>query len=157
LPMSWHEIADTLPKSQVKVVRNPEVPGAYTAPLKVFFDVSNYCNLRCPHCLSDSLPTGRSFLSWHLLSRLLDECSDIGVFVIKFGGGEPFLHPRLLEALRYVRACDMASSVTTNGLICSSEIIQCVRECDTAISVSIDGDEETHDGIRGKGTFARTI
>ena len=87
---------------------------------------------------------------------VINEICSLGVLVLDFSGGEPFLR-RDLEALgSLTKALGCLSSVNTNGTLINQE-----RAARTAVSfdyvtVSIDGTEEVHDRIRGvKGTYRR--
>ncbi|MCU0241220.1 MAG: radical SAM protein [Vicinamibacteria bacterium] len=82
--------------------------------------VVDHCNLRCVHCCT---------LSPHLAPWCVtpgDLAKDLAALarvlrpqVLKITGGEPLLHPDLLEILRIARASRIADtlSLTTNGLL----------------------------------------
>ena len=37
-----------------RIINNPKVDNAFSAPIKIFLDPSTQCPLSCPFCLSDS-------------------------------------------------------------------------------------------------------
>ena len=141
----------------IREVANPIVEGALTAPIKVFLDITNYCNLHCLHCLSDSKPQNKIFLPYEYIHALIEECHDSGVFIIKLGGGEPLLRDDIWKIVDLIWNKGMAISMSTNGTILNDEIIQKLKEYIIDISVSIDGDENTHDYIRGKGAYKKAV
>jgi GTP 3',8-cyclase len=82
--------------------------------------VTDHCNLQCRQCcsLSPFLPTHA--VEPEQLARDLTLAHRVlapGIF--KLVGGEPLLHPQLLDCLRIARASGIAPiiSVTTNGLL----------------------------------------
>jgi len=141
----------------IREVINPIVEGALTAPIKVFIDVTNYCNLQCLHCLSASGPQNKIFLPYEHIHAIIEECHDFGVFIIKIGGGEPILRDDLWKIVDLIWNKGMAISMSTNGTMLNDDITQNLKKYNINISVSIDGDENTNDYIRGKGVYKKAI
>jgi hypothetical protein len=70
-------------------------------PLKLTFDPTNYCQLRCPLC-----PTGariqdrdRGRAQLHVFEHLMDEVGDYVFLVDFFNWGEPLLNERVEELI----------------------------------------------------------
>lgn len=81
--------------------------------------VVDHCNLTCAECCSLSPLLPHRFTSPEALARDLElAASVLAPRVFKLVGGEPLLHPELVELLRVVRAARIAQEVTltTNGL-----------------------------------------
>src|SRR5436190_9616431 len=59
------------------------------------------CNLTCTHCFISCSPSNRSFgfLDYDQVIQILDQSRALGVKEYYFTGGEPFMHPRLLDML----------------------------------------------------------
>ncbi|BCA80818.1 DUF5714 domain-containing protein [Desulfuromonas sp. AOP6] len=123
---------------------------------ELWFHLTNRCNLTCRHCLFTSGPAAADELSLEDVGRLAAEAVDLGCRVFALTGGEPFVHPQFAAIVRDLLAYrDTQVVVLTNGL-------QLSRHLETAdwdlsrfhLQVSVDGLEERHDRIRGKGTFA---
>ncbi len=82
--------------------------------------VVEHCNLRCAHCCNMS-----PYLDPHELTpeEVLDQCGRMAehleVDVFKIMGGEPLLHPRIVEILEAIRASRISSTIRlfTNGLL----------------------------------------
>lgn len=140
----------------VKTVTRPLVMGAMTAPIKLFVNVNNKCNLECSHCFSASSPIGNYHIPYDKLISTIDEASEMGVFLFIIGGGEPFIRNDIWKIISYIRSKGMGVSLTTNGTICSDEIIKNIKEYDVRMNISFDGKEETHDSVRGKKGVYRT-
>jgi SynChlorMet cassette radical SAM/SPASM protein ScmF len=79
---------------------------------------------------------------------------------VKLTGGEPLIHPRILDLLKYISRQEILLHVETNGVKCSSNVAQAIGACkEAAVSVSLDGvDAETHEWMRGvEGCFEKTV
>ena len=59
------------------------------------------CNLTCNHCFISCSPHNNSFgfLSRTEIQKSLEESKQLGVKGYYFTGGEPFLHPEMVEIL----------------------------------------------------------
>src|SRR3989338_2277589 len=92
---------------------------AFKGPFHVQIDLTNNCNNNCIACwcnspLLEEKALGSEikcqFLPFALVRELLDELSLMGTEEIYFsGGGEPFMHPQIMEILSYAKK---------KGLIC---------------------------------------
>jgi uncharacterized radical SAM superfamily Fe-S cluster-containing enzyme len=83
-------------------------------------EVNTGCNLDCPICFADSghQPDGYS-ISVEQCERMLDVfvASEGEAEVVMFSGGEPTIHPRILEFIDAARARPIRSVVlNTNGI-----------------------------------------
>ncbi len=123
------------------------------------------CNLACGHCFISCHPTNDSFgfLSLEMVRRFLDEAAELGVKEYYFTGGEPFLHPQMVEILDETLRAGPAT-VLTNATVFRPRLVERLREVESRsrycleVRVSIDGpDAATNDPIRGEGTFAAAM
>lgn len=121
-------------------------------PLLAGFKVTHRCNCRCVACPFWRMEEGD--IPFAAAVDALDRLRAVGVKLLILEGGEPFLWrdgERGLEDLvaearrRFVRV-----GITTNGSL------PLESQADV-LWVSIDGLEETHDRLRGAGTFQRAI
>jgi len=97
----------------------------FIGPEIVQFDITNRCNNNCLCCWNNSPLLGESGdekrkekayeLPFNLVKRTIRELRDMGTKTLFFaGGGEPFIHPQIMEILRYVKECDMRVFINTN-------------------------------------------
>ena len=136
----------------------PLVAGGLSAPIKLFINVSNHCNLECFHCFSDSSPQHKEYMPLDIMKSIVKQASDMGVFLIIIGGGEPFMRKGIWEIIEYIRSFNIGVSLTTNGTIINDKIIKNIIKFDVRMNVSFDGAEETHDMVRKqKGVFKKTL
>lgn len=109
-------------------------------PILVNMTLTNQCNHRCPLC------TSREYLDDRTMSatdakRVISELAELGAKAIGFGGGgDPTCHPNLAEIICYSAERGLEVSLTTNGQLLNSDIIEAsIRHC-TWIRVSLDAD-----------------
>ena len=119
------------------------------------------CNIACSHCFNSSGPRETAFdpMTWDAVSEAIGGAAARGVREIYFTGGEPFLHPQLLDMV----ACALTvapTTVLTNGMLISDRIADMLAALATEarysleVRVSLDGyTEEMNDAIRGPGVF----
>ncbi|MFN7141526.1 MAG: radical SAM protein [Limisphaerales bacterium] len=71
--------------------------GEYFPPF-IYISIINSCNLRCQGCWVD-VDSDRNMISAEQLNRLISEAKAHGNVFFGILGGEPFMHPQLLEVL----------------------------------------------------------
>jgi MoaA/NifB/PqqE/SkfB family radical SAM enzyme len=125
------------------------------------------CNLRCGHCYQSGCRTDE--LSFAEIREVAAEVSDTlaawsEIYEIAFSpsfnitGGEPFLRQDLFDILDHLSGRGFALYLLTNGTLIDRE--KAVRLAMTGVEgvqVSIEGPEEIHDRIRGKGSFVSSV
>ncbi|MGB2762272.1 MAG: radical SAM protein [Minisyncoccales bacterium] len=139
-----------------------QIPPPYLKEVHV--DVTSACNLRCRHCYQEPylnpLSSGTDLRTEEILN-LLDQMRELNVTKFVLSGGEPFLRTDLLEIIDYAFSQGIfLSTLFTNGTIANSSIVNYLSsyKFPTYIAVSIDGDDsESHDFLRGQGSFQKTI
>ncbi len=111
------------------------------------------CNLRCRHCYIDD--TGGDELPFDDLLSVLEEFESIGGLRCLLSGGEPMLHSRFWDINSVVRDFSFRTVLITNGMFIDRATVRLLRVHE--VQVSIDGLEDSHDLVRGKGTFRRAL
>src|SRR5688572_20281416 len=123
------------------------------------------CNLTCTHCFISCSPANHTFgfLDYGHVVRALDESRALGVKEYYFTGGEPFMHPRMLDILEQTLRIGPAT-VLTNGTLFRDRVVERLRQLrdgsiySLELRVSIDHPEpDANDRIRGKGAFAQAM
>jgi len=124
-----------------------------------------FCNLTCTHCFVPSGPgvTRHALMSRDEVGGRVSEALELGVREFYFTGGEPFVHPELLEILADTLAHGPVT-VLTNGLLFTDARLERLASLadgsrySLELRVSLDGpDARSHDVIRGAGTFERAL
>ncbi|MBI4564751.1 MAG: methyltransferase domain-containing protein [Planctomycetes bacterium] len=123
---------------------------------ELWVHTNNSCNLKCAHCLVGSGPDGDRGLPAERVKDVLDQAFELGVELVFFTGGEPFVRPDLFELIRHATS-RARLIILTNGLLFSGKRLEALRACDRGrlgLQISLDGaDAASNDPIRGKGTF----
>jgi MoaA/NifB/PqqE/SkfB family radical SAM enzyme len=123
------------------------------------------CNLRCSHCFVSSGPGDdrHPLMTRGEVRGRVAEAVRLGVKEFYFTGGEPFLHPELLEILEDTLASGPCT-VLTNGTLFTTARLDALRTLSDGarysleIRVSLDGPSAAeHDRFRGPGGFALTM
>ncbi|MBU1056465.1 MAG: radical SAM protein [Proteobacteria bacterium] len=118
------------------------------------------CNFKCNICDFWKTPhTQKPLLSLSQVKIITEKLKDIGPQVISIGGGEPLLHPEVIEIAR-VLSKDNFGVMITNGWYVTKDIAQDLFKAGLyEISVSVDyADPKKHDKMRGKeGAFDRAV
>jgi MoaA/NifB/PqqE/SkfB family radical SAM enzyme len=84
-------------------------------PLFLELEITQFCQLQCAHCYSESGPHGgRGSMTPEDWERLMGQAAAIGVQTVQFIGGEPTLDPGLPRLLRYALAARLKVDVYTN-------------------------------------------
>lgn len=128
-------------------------------PMEVSYFINNVCNLNCSHCYvgynnaSDTL----SYAEW---VGVFDKLISTGARTFGIVGKEPLLSwkdtKKLLEYFRNRRSeiSRLRFGFVTNGLLLDrTKIFELETISPSYIDISIDGDGEAHDKIRGVGSY----
>jgi radical SAM protein with 4Fe4S-binding SPASM domain len=118
----------------------------------LFLEITKKCNLNCLHCGSDCTKniyspelTTDSWLK--IVDFVKDRFSDNVVMVIT--GGEPLMHPDIIEIGSYIHQNKMKWGMVTNGLLLNENTKQNLLNAGvSSITLSIDGLDENHNWLR---------
>ena len=129
--------------------------GEYFPPF-LFISVISGCQLRCQGCWVDVEAPSRS-LSLEQLNRIVDDAKKHGNSYFGILGGEPFLHPQLLDL--FAAHPDCYFQVFTNGQLITNEIAREMRRLgNVSPLISIEGREIVSDQRRGRlNVFNKTL
>ena len=120
------------------------------SPLYGSADIINVCNLHCKHCywwLNRKENDEMSLQDW---KRVIHEkFKKNHVFIVTVVGGEPMMRRDVVEL--FVKEFPKRSCVVTNGTYPIPHLKDIYFYW-----VSIDGDQKTHDEIRGRGAWEKT-
>ncbi len=107
-------------------------------------------DLACRHCGSRAGRARPDELSLEEALRLVDELAALGTREVTLIGGEAYLYPGYADVVRAVRARGMSCAVVSGGRGLTPEVARVMAEAGVeSVSISIDGDEATHDRLRG--------
>jgi radical SAM protein with 4Fe4S-binding SPASM domain len=115
--------------------------------------ITDKCNLKCRHCYIDR--TGFSELPVRTVRDVLREFEEMQGLRVLITGGEPLTHGEFDELNRMLPEFRLRKVLFTNGLLLNKKTLKELKVDE--IQISIDGLEEGHDSLRGKGAFRSTI
>lgn len=129
--------------------------GEYFPPF-LYISILNSCNLRCQGCWVD-VEADRNAIDLETLNRTIADAKTHGNSFFGLLGGEPFMHPQLLDILAAHPDCYF--QIFTNGQFITDKVARRLVALGNATPlVSIEGREITSDLRRGnKDVFNRTL
>jgi MoaA/NifB/PqqE/SkfB family radical SAM enzyme len=121
--------------------------GEFFPPF-LYVSIINSCNLRCQGCWVD-VAAPQHKIEVDAMDRLINESKAMGNAFYGILGGEPFMHPQLLEV--FERHPDCYFQVFTNGHFLSPEVCQRLRALGNVTPlISVEGNEIVSDERRGR-------
>jgi MoaA/NifB/PqqE/SkfB family radical SAM enzyme len=125
------------------------------------------CNLSCSHCYQEGTKTGE--LTLPDIKETVTEISEMfsawteryGVAVspsFNITGGEPFLRKDLFDILSEILVRGYDIFLLTNGTLIDESRARALKKIGVkGVQISMEGPEEVHEMIRGKGSFAASL
>lgn len=150
-------------KPDYDIEESPEEPPYWLpeerlVPYLVTWGVTPVCNLHCTTCY-DVVDYKRESLTTQEATAVIDRLAEVGISFIVFAGGEPLLRKDLFSLLAHCRTRNIGIGLRSNGILITTAVARQLAELQLAVAgVSLDGaTEQSHDLIRGSGSFQRTI
>jgi radical SAM protein with 4Fe4S-binding SPASM domain len=126
----------------------------------VYLYITEACQLRCEHCyMGERLERALKMPLSQIVSTL-QAWRQMGGSKLTLLGGEPTLHPNYVDAIRFARKLGYEHVITTTNAQAPAlkKFGQLEPDDFAYVQVSLDGGSaETHDAIRGDGTFAQAL
>jgi len=136
------------------------LPGGWSLPPRsIQVMVTDTCNFSCRMCQyansesADYALRRVGLMPLEIFGRVAATAP--GHPLAAFTGGEPLLHPEILEFIRLARMHGLPSALTTNGWFLEEKAADLCESGLDMLVISIDGDEDVHDRVRQPGAFAR--
>lgn len=82
----------------------------------VSVEIIQKCPNNCMHCSSCSSPESTYILDVNTIKKLVSDFSNMGVKRVCLSGGEPFLHPDLINIVEFVSQSDATVDVYSCGI-----------------------------------------
>lgn len=121
--------------------------GEFFPPF-LYISIINSCNLRCQGCWVD-VAAPQKKIDMAAMDRMIGESKAMGNAFYGILGGEPFMHPQLLDILGNHPDCYF--QVFTNGHFLSPEVCKRLHELGNVTPlISVEGNEIVSDQRRGR-------
>lgn len=140
----------------IETIDSPPV-NILSAPITVYFEVSPKCNLNCRDCYQGCREDTKDNLSTDEVESAIKKFSEIGVFIVRFTGKEPTVHPDLLKFIDLGKNIGLKMALNTNGFFEEGVVSGLIDAGIKEVVVSLDGNQEWNDGVRGKGVYNRAV
>lgn len=137
----------------------PERTDIVSSPVRIYFELTQKCNLSCKHCFASSNKNSYEGLDINEFKKILDDFDDNGVIDVRFTGGEPTTKEGWFDLLKYAKDLGFAVSLNTNGVYDNPNLItNQLADLDLEqVTISIDGLKKNHEYMRGTGSFDKAI
>ncbi|QDU82250.1 pyrroloquinoline quinone biosynthesis protein PqqE [Polystyrenella longa] len=125
-------------------------------PPFLYISIINSCNLRCQGCWVD-VAAKQSRIDLEAMNKLIGEAKEMGNSFFGIVGGEPFMHPELLDIIAAHPDCYF--QVFTNGQFITDEKAKRLKELGNVTPlISVEGNETVSDQRRGReGVLNKTM
>ncbi len=120
-------------------------------PIRLDFNITKKCNLRCKYCYIDFEELKKhKELSTDRIKTIILDWHKLGTRWMRLLGGEPLLRDDIGEIIRFSQSKGIIVEVNTNGILIKERLKQ--LETVDSVCISIDGNEQVNDYLRGKGS-----
>lgn len=127
-------------------------------PETIYFEYTNKCNLNCSICwLKDSDLTKKAELTTQEIKTFFNSLNR-EIKQIKLYGGEPLVRKDFFEICRFLKEKGFYVKTITNGTLIYKKIAEKIISLGIdSITLSLDGDKDIHNQIRGNDSFSKTL
>jgi MoaA/NifB/PqqE/SkfB family radical SAM enzyme len=169
LKLAWRMLTETDKRLLFKLAWNMGLKGMLSVeahkrrlrkgqffPPFLYVSIINSCNLRCQGCWVD-VAAKQQTISPDAFDKLLNEAREMGNSFFGIVGGEPFMHPHLLDML--ARHPGAYFQVFTNGQFITEERAKRIRRLGNVTPlISVEGNEIVSDQRRGRANvYSKTM
>lgn len=124
----------------------------------VHIEISDRCNEKCVHCFIPSDFRSKE-MTPEMFYDIVNQAREQNVINITISGGEPLIHPNIIDFLNYCRKKDLSVNLLTNLTLLTDDILEEIKmnpNCSVQVSLySIDA--TVHDSITQiKGSYSKT-
>lgn len=125
---------------------------------KAIWEITHQCNYGCSYCMfSCNYLKVDGELTIEECFHVIDELVKNNFKHLKITGGEPFIRKDIIKILEYASK-RLITDISTNASLITPEIVEDLNKLDLKmIHVSLDGNKEEHESVRGRNTYDKTI
>lgn len=110
-PKGWRSILYNTAMAKARIA------GPLMMPVHISIEPTNLCNARCPVCETGNGSMARKggMLDYDLYREFIDQVAPTTAVIMFYFMGEPFLHKRSYDMIRYARGKGIYVETCTNG------------------------------------------
>lgn len=122
-------------------IPNPKIEHAW-------IEVTNMCNLKCIHCYEGK--KSNQLMDIAIYRKIVDCLKANNIHSIQLTGGEPLLHPRIIDMIKYATEIFSNVELYTNGTLLTPEIIKLCNKLKVKLAITkLSSDTLSYDDIVG--------
>lgn len=124
----------------------------------LYLEITDLCNLRCSYCINASARRkSKRNLSVRTFKTVVSDFARLGGRTVILSGGEPLLHPNIVEFAGFIKAKGLRAIIKTNGTVVN-EKTKILCSMGVSFDISLDSaNAKAHDSYRGAGSFDLTL
>lgn len=125
---------------------------------EISIEILQRCPNRCIYCSSHSNPQATHIIPFEIIKNVIDDAKSLGCKTVCLSGGEPFLHPHILDVISYIAKQQLTCYVYTSGIYMKDEVysslpneyIEAIRGMVDKVIFNVEADSSTlYDKIMG--------
>lgn len=125
---------------------------------EISIEILQRCPNRCIYCSSHSNPQATHIIPFEIIKNVIDDAKSLGCKTVCLSGGEPFLHPQILDIISYIAKQQLICYVYTSGIYMKDEVysslpneyIEAIRGMVDKLIFNVEADSSTlYDQIMG--------
>lgn len=125
---------------------------------EISIEILQRCPNRCIYCSSHSNPQATHLIPFEIIKNVIDGAKSLGCKTVCLSGGEPFLHPQILDIISYIAKQQLTCYVYTSGIYMKDEVysslpneyIEAIRGMVDKVIFNVEADSSTlYDKIMG--------
>ena len=125
---------------------------------EISIEILQRCPNRCIYCSSHSNPQATHLIPFEIIKNVIDGAKSLGCKTVCLSGGEPFLHPQILDIISYIAKQQLICYVYTSGIYMKDEVysslpneyIEAIRGMVDKLIFNVEADSSTlYDQIMG--------
>lgn len=89
---------------------------------EISIEILQRCPNRCIYCSSHSNPQATHIIPFEIIKNVIDDAKSLGCKTVCLSGGEPFLHPQILNIISYIAKQQLICYVYTSGIYMKNEV-----------------------------------
>ena len=89
---------------------------------EISIEILQRCPNRCIYCSSHSNPQATHIIPFEIIKNVIDDAKSLGCKTVCLSGGEPFLHPQILDIISYIAKQQLICYVYTSGIFMKDEV-----------------------------------
>ena len=106
-----------------------------------WIEITQKCNFRCIHCYEGEKI--QKDMNFDDIKYCIDELHRNGIKKLQIIGGEPLLHPQIIQILKYCIGKFEEFSIFTNGSYITDEICEQLKQLNAIVYVSLHSDVDS--------------